>query len=580
MNKFKKILSATLAVIMLLGCCAFTVSAEDEQLTADTKWYNTETQQSKQAILTTPAELLGLSTLVDTGGAEATNLFAGWTIKLGNDIVYNTGEASMWDTTKPTNTWTPIASFKGTFDGQGHVISGLYFNQDNATNIGLFGMTDGATIKNVSVVNSYFKGRAGIGAIVGSATGLPSTISNCYTDAYLVSYTQGVDRSCVGGILGVAGAQTTVDEVVTGCVVENCWFDGDIYCYDQDPNASWKQNATRVGGIVGSSELVSGKPYNPMTIRNCLVTGDIEAQHHMGGIAGSIRNDAAPSVIENCLMLGTMKATRGSDGIASGMFAATTSAGITVTMTNVYGLDTFSLVHERCDGKASGIKFYGWETAVFGNDGDANLNVTLKNGDTTKTFPGAFVTTDATEENKNAVDEFNTFGKVTAASITGDTAKTTLAGFDFNNTWATVANGTPVLKALAYVAKYQSSAPVYVGYQATENNNGEYKTRFIAVVDDYNLYDEIGFDITIGDKTVTFNCWNVYDSITADYGLKNYSASELGGKHIVALVLTGMSENVDVTVTPWVKYKNADTVAKGESASFTVTPPQSEIKKN
>ena len=471
MKKTVKMLSLIMALLVMLGTFGVVTfadgTASSGTITPDTSWYLADSR-TKTATLRDAADLLGFAKLINK--EEVTHFFEGWTIKLGADIVFNEGKASDWaaGTSTPANVWTPIMGFFGTFDGQGYTISGLYFSEEGKNSIGLFGMVDGATVKNVSVVNSYFKGKAGIGAIVGECTGLPCTITNCYTDAYLVSYTKGVDRSCLGGILGAATASNTVGDVVVGCTVENCWFDGNILAYDESPNSGWVQNASRVGGIVGSSEPSTGGKYHPMTIKNCLVTGHVEAEHHMGGIAGSMRSTAAPNVIENCLMLGTMKATRGSDGIASGMFAATTSAGITVTMTNVYGLDTFSLVHERCDGKASGIKFYGWETAVFGNDGDANLNVTLKNGDTTKTFPGAFVTTDATEENKNAVDEFNAFGKVTAASITGDTAKTTLAGFDFNDTWATVANGTPVLKALATIASTKTSGQAEAPVDPTE----------------------------------------------------------------------------------------------------------------
>lgn len=62
------------------------------------------------------------------------------------------------------NPWTPIGDhannriYSGTFDGQGHKITGLYLkgNASNYTNgntyyIGLFGECDGVTIKNLSV---------------------------------------------------------------------------------------------------------------------------------------------------------------------------------------------------------------------------------------------------------------------------------------------------------------------------------------------------------------------------------------------------------------------------------------------
>ena len=53
--------------------------------------------------------------------------------------------------------WTPIGTvehnFRGKFDGQGHTISGLYLNDSNASNVGLFGIAEGS-IYRVGVVDS------------------------------------------------------------------------------------------------------------------------------------------------------------------------------------------------------------------------------------------------------------------------------------------------------------------------------------------------------------------------------------------------------------------------------------------
>ena len=75
--------------------------------------------------------------------------------KLTADIVVNSGlaegktmlESLEYDASgNVTNgssfvAWTPIgnAEYKGTFDGQGHTISGLYFNDSKVESIGLFG---------------------------------------------------------------------------------------------------------------------------------------------------------------------------------------------------------------------------------------------------------------------------------------------------------------------------------------------------------------------------------------------------------------------------------------------------------
>ena len=83
--------------------------------------------------------------------------------------------------TVTNETWTPIGNdsynpYTGTFDGQGHTISGLYFNDGSASYVGLFGYNKG-TIKNVGVVDSYFYGNQYVGGVCGGNEG---TITGCY----------------------------------------------------------------------------------------------------------------------------------------------------------------------------------------------------------------------------------------------------------------------------------------------------------------------------------------------------------------------------------------------------------------
>ena len=54
----------------------------------------------------------------------------------------------------------------GTFDGQGHTVSGIYIVDTTGTYLALFGYADAATIKNVNVANSYIKGRERVAGIL------------------------------------------------------------------------------------------------------------------------------------------------------------------------------------------------------------------------------------------------------------------------------------------------------------------------------------------------------------------------------------------------------------------------------
>ncbi|MCQ2209990.1 MAG: InlB B-repeat-containing protein [Paludibacteraceae bacterium] len=124
--------------------------------------------------------------------------------------------------------WTPIGTetkkFEGTFDGAGHTISGLYFNQD-ASYAGLFGRsTKGGSIKNVGVVDSYIKGKDYVGGIVGYNGNC--TVSNVFS----TSTVQG--NEYVGGIAGKNDAGT----------IENAYNMGAV------------SGAFKVGGIAGEND--------------------------------------------------------------------------------------------------------------------------------------------------------------------------------------------------------------------------------------------------------------------------------------------------------------------------------------
>lgn len=101
-------------------------------------------------------------------------------------------------------TWTPIADwmgnrttqYSGTFDGDNKTVSGLYFNGDS-TCIGLFGSSESdGNIKNVGVVDSYFKGNDHVGGVCGCSI---APISNCYNIGTVTATSSGADISGICG---------------------------------------------------------------------------------------------------------------------------------------------------------------------------------------------------------------------------------------------------------------------------------------------------------------------------------------------------------------------------------------------
>ena len=111
--------------------------------------------------------------------------------------------------------WTPIGTeakpFKGTFHGNGYVISNLKTNTN--TNSGLFGYIQSATIKYVSLSEITVKGGKNIGGLVGNAKS--STILTCTVAGTSTIYGTGEH---IGGIVGDSDS-TTIEHCRNGTKV-------------------------------------------------------------------------------------------------------------------------------------------------------------------------------------------------------------------------------------------------------------------------------------------------------------------------------------------------------------------------
>ena len=146
-------------------------------------------------------------------------------------------------------TWTPIADcmedhitqYSGTFDGNNKTVSGLYFNNGNSIRIGLFGSSEAdGNIKNVGVVNSYFKGKDFVGGVCGRNDG---TITNCYNAGNLTA----IDPSAaIGGICGYNGG-----------TIANCYNTGTVTATG---------SIASVGGVCGCSIAPISNCYNIGTV--------------------------------------------------------------------------------------------------------------------------------------------------------------------------------------------------------------------------------------------------------------------------------------------------------------------------
>ena len=163
-----------------------------------------------------------VATLADEGTTTlSADSFNGKVVKLSTDVDLS------------DIAWTPIGAcntstyFRGTFDGQGHTISGL--NVDKSTDgykyttAGLFGWVDAAsaTVQNLKVDGATVKGSHWVGVIAGYWTGniINCTVTNSTVEAYNVNDDANGDK--VGGIVGYvnSGAGKLDGNTVSNCKI-------------------------------------------------------------------------------------------------------------------------------------------------------------------------------------------------------------------------------------------------------------------------------------------------------------------------------------------------------------------------
>ncbi|MCQ2121747.1 MAG: InlB B-repeat-containing protein [Fibrobacter sp.] len=169
--------------------------------------------------------------------------------------------------TQWTHIGTDVNPYDGTFDGQGHTIRGLYFNDENVNYVGLFGfISDKAKVQNVGVVDSYFRGASTVGGVVGLNAG--GTISNVYNNGTV----RGNDDR-VGGVVGNNGGAIS-NVYNTGAVSGEYW----------------------VGGVVG---------YNSGTVSNVYNTGAVSGNKNVGGVVGLNEGGTVSNVYNTGAVSGT-----------------------------------------------------------------------------------------------------------------------------------------------------------------------------------------------------------------------------------------------------------------------------------
>lgn len=279
--------------------------------------------------ITNASELLKFSNSVNAGTD-----YAGTTVTLDADIDFTS--EFYGDRFYPIGSATD-KTFAGTFDGQGHVISNFRIGLFSYDYVGLFGCTEGATIRNVVMdATNHIDNYNTKGGSVFMAAGLvchcraakrACVVENNVNMARITFTGTATTGSADAYVGGIVGKLTAVAGTGHAARVANCANYGLV------SHTGSIKGAAYIGGIVGDADgggdtavvrVLNSASYGPVT--NAPTGAGEQRNEYVGGVAGEARHAA----FENCLAAAPINDTAPA-GETAGCVAGNVGAGVAVT---------------------------------------------------------------------------------------------------------------------------------------------------------------------------------------------------------------------------------------------------------
>jgi filamentous hemagglutinin family protein len=218
-------------------------------------------------------------------GAPALNYVLGADIDASDTVNWNAGAG--FDTLGGVGA---PGIFEGRFDGLNHKITNLFINRPGDNFVGLFGLTQSTSIRNLGLVGGSITGDSFVGAIAGQGC------CTIFTNVYSTATVRGNDE--VGGLVGELSDGGITDSYATGAVT----------------------GADKVGGLVGTS--LDG------TITRAYSTGLVTATGMAGGlVAEQIGTAATNDSYWNTTTSGQATSAGGAGKTSAQMMQAATFTG-------------------------------------------------------------------------------------------------------------------------------------------------------------------------------------------------------------------------------------------------------------
>ena len=351
--------------------------------------------------------------------------------------------------------WTAVGTsgtnnhFKGIFDGNGFSVSNLKINRPDENYQGFFGITNGATIKNVTLDNVEVTGKNYTGGLVGYNYN-NSIIENCTSSGNVTG------NSYTGGLVG---------ENYNDSTIENCTSSGNVtgyYCTgglighnfsnskisNCSSSATVKGDSDYTGGLVGANKealiencsafgMVTGNTstgglvgYNHInaTIENCTSSGNVTGNGRTGGLVGYnydnsiIKNsNSLGNVIGNDLYTGGLVGTNHINSTIENCSSSATVSGNSYTG-GLIGVNHTNSTINNCSSSAT---VTGNGNNIGGLVGRNQVNSTINNCFSSANVTGNNITGGLVGQNYNNSSIYNS---ISSAYVTGNTYTGGLAG--------------------------------------------------------------------------------------------------------------------------------------------------------
>lgn len=533
-QKTQRILSVLLVAFLLLSAMSFgVVSASAETVTPTADWPVKGTgAEADPYLIESEADWLAfVADFTKTSGKY---------VSLTKDLDFNPG----WDAESnvaATNSYCFSANvgFAGTFNGNGHTVSGLCVTGSTTSGssgrAGIFGVqiATNATIKNLVILNSKVSGTQYVGGLYGLATKKQKTLNfeNLYLEIAVSSTAAPADGSkdgFVGGLVGDVGTDATNAAVLN---IKNVVFAGSVTTIP-----TIRYIGAFIGRVSKNSTICSD-----VNITNSIFCGTMTTSADTScGLIGYIQ-ESVSGKLQNSIVLGKIDVTT-STNKQSGII------GFTATVQSNFAVDHFLYTAAKVDGTDN--------AALCSNS-------------------GKFTAGEQTV-NINAPED--------ALAATKMLADHSMSG------WKVTVDGTP-LPASVYKMLYSDGTVNLVGYQTTAVEDGTYSVRLVGVLSlgetELTDYDGVGFtyrlqytqdSVTKQTDAADYQTSSVFTSLLAmeEGGTVTYTASALGGDDLFALTFAGLpvaAGNMTIEVTPFYVLAGSTEKTTGSTHTFTVAVP-------